>query len=143
MKLEFSSIEEVKDFVAQLKGKRGAKGDPDELAGMQQAPAPMMPPANPPLGFNNPMNPAPSQGFNPAPPFATPAASAEEALAKRIATRIDSAIASGQPPETALNWFRTYCGPEAAAATMDQIKTVFLLRLPLARLEEAAKLMHA
>ena len=62
---------------------------------------------------------------------------------QRIIARIDSAIASGQPPDAVLNWFRGQCGAEAAAATMDQIKTVFLPKLAMPGLENIAKLMNA
>ncbi len=54
MKLEFESIEEVKEFVTKLKGTRGGKnsGDTDDApAATGQAPAPLMPPQGGPAGF--------------------------------------------------------------------------------------------
>ena len=64
-------------------------------------------------------------------------------LVQRIVTRIDSAIASGQPADAVLTWFRGQCGAEASAATMDHIKTVFLPKLAVPALENIAKLMNA
>ena len=143
MKLEFNSIEEVKEFVAQLKGTRGKKGDGDGEAG-PQTPAPVMPPAGGAAAFQGP---SAAQGFAPAAaPF--PVATANDpnpipALVHRIGVGIDTQLARGSDPNNALTWFRQQCGPEAAAATMDQIKTVFLPRLPIAALENIAKLTGA
>jgi hypothetical protein len=141
MKLEFNSIEEVKEFVAQLKGARGKKGDGD--GEVPQAPAPVMPPTQ--TGAFQ--GPSAAQGFAPvANPF--PAATggdtpATAALVHRIGVGIDTQLARGSDPNNALTWFRQQCGPEASAATMDQIKTVFLPRLPIAALENIAKLTGA
>lgn len=150
MRLSFDSIEEVKDFVKNLKGTRGGKAGDSEDTGTAQtgnAPQPLAPPGG---------------GFNPggaafAPPVggatlagaAFPAAGAPglapevQALVTRITTRIDGAIATGQPAEQVLAWFRGQCGPEAAAATMDQIKQIFLPKAPVPTLENIAKLMNA
>ena len=140
MKLCFDSIEEVKEFVGSLKGTRGKKGDADEPAG--QGPAPMMPPVT-----NQGAQFAPqAAGFAPTNPFgggAPTAAPEVTALVQRIGAKIDAALASGQPPDAALAWFRQRCGPEAAAATLDQIKTVYLAKLSVPHLEETAKLMGA
>ena len=141
MKLEFNSIEEVKEFVAQLKGTRGKKGDGDGEAG-PQAPAPAMPPAAPAF-----QGPGAAHGFvapaaNPFPPAGTSEPHIA-ALVHRIGVGIDAQLARGSDPNNALTWFRQQCGPEAAAATMDQIKTVFLPRLPHAALENIAKLTGA
>jgi hypothetical protein len=147
MKLEFNSIEEVKEFVAALKGTRGKKGDGDSEAG-PQAPAPAMPPAGAPAF----QGPSATQGFAPPaaapfPAFQGPSATggdpAISALVQRISVGIDTQLARGSDPNNALTWFRQQCGPEAAAATMDQIKTVFLPRLPTAALENIAKLTGA
>jgi hypothetical protein len=144
MKLEFSSIEEVKEFVAALKGTRGKKGDGDGEAGAgPQAPAPAMPPVG--VAFQGP---SATQGFTPPAAAPFPAATgggdpAIAALVHRIGVGIDTQLARGSDPNNALTWFRQQCGPEAAAATMDQIKTVFLPRLPMAALENIAKLTGA
>lgn len=135
MKLCFDSIEEVKDFVGSLKGTRGGKGgkgDETEMPSVTgQAPAPLMPQAQ----FT-----PPGQQQQPTGPFGDPAVTA---LAGRIAARIDSAIASGQPADQALAWFRGQCGAEASAATMEQIKSIFLPKMAVAGLENIAKLMNA
>jgi hypothetical protein len=142
MKLEFNSVEEVKEFVAQLKGTRGKKGDGDGEA--NQAPPPVMPPTGGAPAFQGP---GATQGF--APPAASPFPAATggdpaiAALVHRIGVGIDTQLARGSDPNNALTWFRQQCGPEAAAATMDQIKTVFLPRLPIAALENIAKLTGA
>jgi hypothetical protein len=133
MELKFSSVDEVKEFIKLLKGTRGGKGgDADE--GTATAPAPLMPPAT---------------GFNPggmAPSFPGPGASVDpqiSALVDRIVTKINGAVAGGQPADAVLTWFRGRCGPEAANATLDQIKGQFLAKLSVPHLEETAKLMGA
>lgn len=143
MKLEFNSVEEVKEFVSQLKGKRGTGKGGDDETSTGTAPQPLMPPGTP-LGV---------AGFQPqqaAGPFSTPAAAqfggaAPEvmALVQRINAKIDGTAASGQSLDAAVAWFRGQCGPEAAAATMDQIKTGFLPRMSVPALENIAKLMGA
>lgn len=139
MKLCFDSIAEVKEFVGSLKGTRGKKGEGDDgeaIAGVagQQAPAPIMPPAQQaafqPTAFTPP--PQPQTAF----PVVDP-------IVARIVTRIEGAIASGQPADAVLTWFRGQCGSEAANATMDQIKQVFLPKLAMPTLENIAKLMNA
>jgi hypothetical protein len=150
MKLEFGSIEEVKEFVTQLKGMRGKKGDGDGEANPgPQAPAPVMPPTGAPAF----QGAGATQGFTPPAASPFPAATGGDphittlphitALVQRISVGIDTQLARGSDPNSALTWFRQQCGPEAAAATMDQIKAVFLPRLPMAALENIAKLTGA
>ena len=145
MKLCFDSIEEVKEFVGSLKGTRGKKGDTEDGAAAAHAvPAPMMPPANPAPGAFAP--PPAATGFPTVPaPFGAAVTHAPEvvALVARIGAKLDAALASGQPADAALAWFRQRCGPEAAAATIDQIKMVYLAKLSVANLEETAKLLGA
>ena len=151
MQLTFSSIEELKEFVKSLKGTRGAgkggDGDGDGQAGTgqiatQTAPAPMQPPAT---GFNPVAAGAPGPFAGPpagASPFAAPQPAGDPvvaALVSRITARVDALAAAGQATDQMLAWFRQQCGPDAAAATMDQIKTVFLSRLPASALENIAK----
>lgn len=151
MELKFFSIDEVKDFVKQLKGARGGKNDADDGPQTgQQAPAPLAPPTGQVQGFQ-----PGSTGF--APPVggagpqggAFPAAGAQavapevQALVNRIVGAIDKAIQSGQPVEGVAQWFRGQCGPEAANFTLDQIKQVALPRAALPVLENIAKLMAA
>lgn len=147
MKLCFDSIEEVKEFVGNLKGKRGPKGESDEQpAGTQTAPAPLRPPqgGNVPA-FSPTTQPTfqPPQGGFPGGPVIDPAIAN---LVQRIGVRIDGAIASGQAADTVLKWFREQCAPVDSSATnasLDQIKHVFLAKLTLPSLEQIAKLMNA
>lgn len=148
MKLCFDSIEEVKDFVTQLKGTRGGKGSKDETETTASttaggAPAPMQPPAGGgAVGFGD--NAA--GGFpSPGPSFAPPAGPSPEvqALVNRIITKTDSAIAGGQNPEQARAWFASQCGAEAANATLDTIKASFLPKLAVPQLTQIASLLAA
>lgn len=159
MRLSFDSIEEVKAFVASLKGTRGKKGDDETSEAalttgntMANVPNPIMPPtagaiSGQPMGFN------PAGFAPPAPGAATgggfPAAAAGPspevmALVSAINAKLDASIGSGQPAEGALTWFRGEIGKtgrDASAATLDQIKTVFLPQTPLPALQNIAKLM--
>lgn len=156
MKLEFDSVDEVRDFVKNhLKGARAGKNnDADE--GTQAggtgpvtggAPAPLQPPGGQAGGFPGAAGFAPpGAGAGPAGGFPAPAAGPSPevaALVQRINTRIDGAIASGQAADQVLAWFRGQCGPEAANATMDQIKQSALPKLSVPQLEGIAKLMNA
>jgi len=168
IKVEFSGNtadevnEQVKDYASKIKGSRGGKGGStaDEGAQTGNAPAPMMPPTGgaapggpPPLPaggpvFAPPAGAAGAPGAFPAagaPPVApSPGPSPETAaLVQRINARIDGAIQSGQPTDAVLQWFRNQCGPEAAQATLDQIKQNLLYKLPMANLTEIAKMMNA
>ncbi len=149
MKLCFDSVDELKAFVKNdLKAKRSGTADVNEDAAQAgNAPTPLAPPAGG-AGF-------PGAGFAPQAPGATAGgaflaagaiagpASEIVALVNRITVRIDGAIGSGQPADQVLAWFRGQCGPEAANATMDQIKQSFLPKLPQPSLENIAKLMNA
>jgi hypothetical protein len=149
MELTFSSIEEVKEFVKQLKGTRGPKDKDDEPAAQTLAPLPLQPPAAGHAGFPGSAGFAPpvaGAGQAAAGPFAAAApvvAPEVLALVNRIVVRADGAVASGQSVDSMVTWFRGQCGPEAAQATMDQIKQVFLPKLSLPALENIAKLMAA
>jgi hypothetical protein len=137
-------FENEAEFKARIKNPRGGKDDDGLVTGTAAAPAPLMPPQ----GVGQAFNPAPSPLAFAAPQFPGGAgASAGDpvvaGLVQRIVARIDGAIASGQPADAVLNWFRGQCGAEAAGATMDQIKTVFLPKLAVPGLENIAKLMNA
>lgn len=154
----FDTIDEIKAFVALLKKPRGAGKDDDggdAMPGTGGAPPPLMPPPGGQMGA--PSGFVHQPGFVPAPgatsgfpgmpqgqmvqtPGVDPAALA---LAQRIGARTDTAIASGQAADGALTWLRNFCGPESAQATLDQVKAVFLPRLPVPKLEEIAKMMGA
>lgn len=147
--VEFESAEEFEAFKVSGKKTRTKKDETDEAGG--SAPAPLAPPAG-----------GSAQGFNPggmstaqfAPPaggavqvpgvFSAPAVAPEiAALVQRIVTKLDSAIASGQPADQALAWFKSQCGPETANYTLDQIKQQALPKLAQPVLENMAKLMAA
>lgn len=145
---------QVADYVANVKKKRGGKEETEGAAiGGQAAPAPLMPPPNGGPAF---AGPGAAAGF--APPaagaaptgMAFPAAGAPQvapevaALVQRIAAKVDSVVQSGQTDVgQMLTWFRNQCGPEAAAATLDQIKANFLHRLSVPALDGIAKMMAA
>ena len=141
MRLEFDSIEELKTFVKnELKGTRRGKGE-EEPGDPPQAPAPIMPPTSVPSQFHpSGFAEAPKSGF---PGVASAISPEVTALVQRINAKIDGALTSGQPADTVLNWFRQRCGPDASAATLDQIKTAFLPKLSIPHLEDTAKLMGA
>jgi hypothetical protein len=133
-------FENEAEFKARIKNPRGGKDDDEQPKG--QAPAPLQPPQGGQPSFqpaSQPQFSAPQGGF-PGTPTGDPVVAG---LVQRITARIDSAVASGQPADAVLNWFRGQCGGEAAAATMDQIKTVFLPKLAVPGLENIAKLMNA
>jgi len=161
MKLCFDSIEEVREFIGNLKGTRGGKGakDGDNETGAVTgaAPGPIQPPtqfAPQPAGTPGAPQFAPPPGAGAFP--AGPAAGAAQvgggdhaaiALAQRIGTRLDAAIASGQPAEQARAWVASQIAAatnNAAASgwTLDQVKAA-LVTVPLPALESIAKLMNA
>lgn len=155
MKLEFESIEEVKDFVTKLKGTRGGKADKDE--GTETggaAPEPLKPPAGQSTATGAPGFPG-SIGYVPEGAGATQAGAAFPvhvatgpapeilALVERIKVRIDGAIASGQPAAAVLDWFQKQLGPETANYTMEQIKDVALPKASKPILDGIAGLMNA
>jgi hypothetical protein len=149
MRLSFDSIEEVKDFVKNLKGTRGGKAEADE-PGETKAPTPLAPPASAASGFPG------AAGFAPPAPGAGPTGGAFPvagapqvapevlALVNRIVPKMDSAVSSGATKVgDMLAWFQGQCGPEAANATIDQIKQIFLPRMSVAQLTTIAGLMSA
>lgn len=86
--------------------------------------------------------PAPAaQGFTP-PPTATvhsfPGNSGTNPIVTAIIAKIDGALSSGQPTDAVVMWFRQQIGPDAANATLEQIKTVFIPRLSEAQLKQIA-----
>jgi hypothetical protein len=152
---KFFSIEEVKEFVSQLKGTRGKadKGEP-EAGDANKAPAPLAPPATTATAFNPTGGgfAAPAGGATPTGgAFPAPAASGPApevlALVTRLTTRYDALATQGQDPNAMLTWFRNECAKaglaEAANASMDQIKQACLPKLSVPVLEAMAKLMGA
>lgn len=158
IKLEFTGqtpedlTTKVRDYVKGLKGTRGGKNDDEgaQTGGGQTAPPPLVPPAGGVQGFN-PGGSAgfalPGQGAGPGGAFPAPGATfggpdhpAIAALAQQVVVRLDGSIASGQPPDKALEWFRNQLGPNAAGYTLDQCKQA-LLQCSLPMLQNIAKLM--
>ncbi len=133
MKLCFDSIDEVKTFVASLKGTRGkGKDEPEEIAAIApvQGGQPVMPAMQ---GFTPPA--AAMTGF----PGAAPTTPTVNPLVPQIIAKLDGAIATGQNAEQITNWFRNLLGPDAAAATLDQIKQVFIPRLAEPQMKQLAQ----
>lgn len=159
MQLTFSSIEEVREFIKSLKGTRGGKGGADDGENVNptagSAPPPLQPPSGGAAGQAQPQfNPGTGQAQPFAPQFQPPGQGAGfpgasavdpalQAIVGRIVAKIDGALTNGQPADAVLKWFREQCGAEAANATLDQIKQMFLAKLPMASLENIAKLMGA
>lgn len=149
MRLSFDSIDEVKEFVKQLKGTRGGKNEAEEgaNAGQQTAVHAAPKPLDPPQGGGFPGAGATNGAFAGAAVGAFPTAAVlapeVQALIARIVPKIDGALTSGQSTEAVLQWFRGQCGPDAANASLDQIKTIFLPKASQPVLENIAKLMNA
>jgi hypothetical protein len=156
MRLSFDTIDEVKDFVKQLKGTRGGKGGSDDDTGATAgnvnvggAPAGLAPPpAQPPAGA--PAFTPPAGGAFV--PNQAPAPSTMAAIVGRITAQVDKLIAGqvpgqpAQPMDAVLQWLRGQIAPHdasAAAATMDQVKQVYLNKLPEAALTEMARQIGA
>jgi hypothetical protein len=153
--VEFDSIEEFESFRSSVKKSRGkgAKDDVEDVATtvspvtaqpaisapapqpVQQAPAPAAPP---PAQTFSPPPVTPSHGF-PGSNGATPPA--PHPLATGILSKIDGAISSGQSVDAITAWFRQQIGTEAASASLDQIRTIFIPRLTEVQLKQIAPLL--
>lgn len=59
-------------------------------------------------------------------------------LITAILAKIDGAVNSGQSADAIVNWFRQQIGPEAANATLDQIKQIFVPRMTEQQLKQIA-----
>jgi hypothetical protein len=91
--------------------------------------------AVPPQTFAPPavaMHPAGFPGANGA------AAPSPHPLVTAILARIDGAVASGQPADAIVTWFRQQIGADAANATLDQLKQIFIPRMSEAQLHQIA-----
>lgn len=158
MRLSFDTIDEVKDFVKQLKGGRRVKGDTDDgddtgaaagNLGTAQGLAPplAMPPGNQTASFAPPTGGA--GAFTPA---GGPPPNTMQAIVARITAQVDKLIGgqvpgqAAQPADAVLQWLRGQIAPHdasAANATMDQVKQVYLGKLPENALNEMARLIGA
>ncbi len=135
--VDFDSMEEFEAFKVSGKKTRGKKGEEaaEETAAdvnVVQGGQPVMPQAM--QGFTPPATAIPMQGF----PGAV-AAPQVNPLVPQIITKLDGAIATGQNAEQITNWFRNLLGPDAATATLDQIKQVFIPRLAEPQLKQLAQ----
>jgi hypothetical protein len=96
------------------------------------------------------VNPVPAQTFQP-PAVATapagfpgangPTPPAANPLVAAILARIDGAVATGQSSDDIVRWFRQQIGPDAANATIDQIRQVYVPRMSDAQLKSIAPLL--
>jgi hypothetical protein len=81
----------------------------------------------------------PSHGFpGAATNGATPPPQTVHPLVSAILNRIDGSIATGQTEEAIMAWFRQQIGPDAAQATLDQLKQIILPRMSEAQLRQIA-----
>jgi hypothetical protein len=129
--IDFENWDEMEAFRTsgkKTRGKKGEENDPVET-GVEIVAQPLPPQPS----FTPPVQPV--AGFPGANGAAPPAVNP---LAVAIAAKADNAIAGGQSAEQVLNWFRGQIGPDAASATWDQIKSVYLPRLPEAQLKTIA-----
>jgi hypothetical protein len=142
--VEFDTWEEMEIFRTSGKKTRGksqmADESPtaDEVAEKQaQMVATQAPPQaqafQPPTAVT--AQPQPSQGF-PGGNGAAPAPA--HPLVAAILARIDGAVGSGQPADAIVTWFRQQIGPDAANASLDQLKQVFIPRMTETQLKQIA-----
>ncbi len=129
--VEFDTVEEFEAFRTSGKKTRTKKEEAADEVVMDAMDVTKLPPAT---AFAPPVQ-AP-QGFPGSPPVATPQAA--NPIVAQIIAKVDGALASGQSPDNVLNWFRQQIGPDAAQATLDQIKTVFLPRMTDTQLKTLA-----
>lgn len=168
MKLVFNGMEELRAFLAEVDGdgsddaaeaatgtrrKRKTKAEKEAEAaaaaaqpnatiagpgagqvgaqlGVAGAATGFQPPATAAQGFAPPAGAAAPQA-----PFAAPAVSP---LVKAFIDKTEASVQAGQPLEAAEGWWRQFIGPDAARANWEQIKTVFLPRIPEANLKAIA-----
>ncbi len=128
--VDFDTWDEMEAFRTSGKKTRTKK---EEAADIAEETA-VATPSAPVQGFTAPV--VPVQGFPGSMPPAAPAA--VNPIVAQIIAKVDGALSSGQSPDNVLNWFRQKIGPDAAQATLDQIKTVYLPRMNDAQLKTLA-----
>ncbi len=126
--VDFDNWDEMEAFRVSGKSTRRKKGEEDPVTVEEVTAA---------VAANTPA-PAPAAGF---PAFTPPATAAPTVhpLVAAIVAKVDGAIQSGQPADAITNWFRQTIGPDAAQATLDQIKQVFIPRLAEPQLKQLAQ----
>ena len=140
--VEFDTWEEMEIFRTSGKKARGKKEEPEvtveevtekvaqmnsDMAAPQFTPPPVGVVAQPHAG-----------GFPGSNSGTMPAVATPHPLVAAILARIDGAVASGQPADAIVTWFRQQIGPDAAQASLDQIKQVFIPRMGEAQLKQIA-----
>ena len=138
--VDFDTWDEMEAFRTSGKKTRTKKEEAEEQAAAPQGGQPVMPtnfapaaPAAPAMGFTPPATAM--QGF----PGATPQAAPQvHPLVGQIIAKLDGALSTGQSVDMMTNWFRNLLGADAAQATLDQIKQVFIPRLPEPQLKQLA-----
>ena len=139
--VEFDSMEEFEAFRSsgkkarsRIKEEEPVQEEVAQTAPEPVAPAPVAPTPTPPPGFTPPSTatvhnfPGSNSG---SPPTVHP-------LVTAILARIDGALTTGQSTDAVVQWFRQQIGPDAANATLDQIKQIFIPRMSAERLEQLA-----
>lgn len=124
--MEFENWAEMEEFRTSGKKTR-VKGAKEEVEEQQIAPDPVSV-----LAVAAPL----SQGFPGN--SGSPATVTIHPLVTAILARIDGAVSSGQSTDAVVTWFRQQIGPEAANATLDQIKQVFVPRMTEQQLKQIA-----
>lgn len=133
--VEFDSMEEFEQFRVSGKATRKrTKDEVDEQPVAQTAPPPPAPAVQPvatPPDVQQAMVSGFPGGNGQMPPTVHPIVTA-------ILARIDGALTSGQSTDAIVTWFRQQIGPEAANATLDQIKQIYVPRMTDAQLKQIA-----
>jgi len=141
--IEFENWDEMETFRTSGKKSRGRKGDVEDAPTVDEVrdavaantPQQQQPPAAQPAQQQF----APPPGGFPGANGQMPSPSQVHPLVTAILARIDGAIQTGQSMDAIVTWFRQQIGPEAANATLDQIKQVFVPRMPEAQLKQIAQ----
>jgi hypothetical protein len=136
--VEFETWDEMEAFRTSGKKTRGKKDEPEiTVEEVTAAVAANTPPQAQPQFTPPPVAVQPPAGF-PGANGITPPPSAVHPLVTAIVARIDGAISTGQSTDAIAGWFRQQIGPEAANATLDQIKQIFVPRMSEAQLRQLA-----
>jgi hypothetical protein len=135
--VEFDNWDEMEAFRTSGKKTRG-KAQVDDTPTVEEVTAAVAANTPPPQQFVQPG--PPPQGF-PGANGQMPPPSQVHPLVTAILARIDGAVSTGQSMDAIVTWFRQQIGPEAANATLDQIKQVFVPRMPETQLKQIAPML--
>jgi hypothetical protein len=137
--VEFDSMEEFEQF--RVSGKATRKRTKDEVEetatepARQAAPPPQPAPAVQPISTPPDVQQAMTSGF---PGGNGQMAPVVNPIVAAIHARIDGAVSTGQSVDDIVKWFRQQIGPEAAQATLDQIRNIFIPRMTEIQLKQLA-----